>query len=164
MHTPTLAWSSCLAVALVAGACRRGPSQAVTANDSAAVAGAVEATWREMMAGARARDPDRVRAGYAERPVVAINGRIVEDFDRDQFDETRKWLRTMRQFDASYDHVHVQVLSPAAAVATMMHHLRWTDSSGAPGEWNSAWTAVFRQERGRWKVAYAHESTAEPAR
>jgi len=56
----------------------------------------------------------------------------------------------------------VQVLSPTAAVATMMHHLRWIDSAGMTGEWNSAWTAVFRQEHDRWKIAYAHGSTAEP--
>jgi ketosteroid isomerase-like protein len=135
----------------------------VTGADSVAIHTAIEATWREMMAGARALDPERVRAGYAERPVVAINGRIVGEFDRDQFDETRRWLRSMRRFDASYDQVHVQVLSSTAAVATMMHHLRWVDSAGAPGEWNSAWTAVFREQDGRWRVAYAHESTAEPA-
>ena len=116
------------------------------------------------MAGARALDPERIRAGYAERPVVAINGRIVEEFDRDQFNETRQWVPSLRHFDASYDHVHVQVLSRDAAVATMMHHLKWTDSSGAQSEWNSAWTAVFREEHGRWRVGYAHESTAEPAR
>ena len=116
------------------------------------------------MAGARALDPERIRAGYAERPVVAINGRIVEDFDRDPFNETRQWVPSLRHFDASYDHVHVQVLSRDAAVATMMHHLKWIESSGAQGEWNSAWTAVFREEHGRWRVGYAHESTAEPAR
>ena len=114
------------------------------------------------MAGARGLDPERIRAGYVERPVVAVNGRIVEDYDRDQFPEIRRWLRSLRRFEASYDDVHVQVLSQNAAVATMMHHLRWTDSAGTAGEWNSAWTAVFRQESGRWKIAYSHESTAQP--
>lgn len=164
MNPSVLARTCLLALtcATASGACHSRP--AVTEADSAAISSAVEATWREMMAGARALDPERIRAGYAERPVVAINGRIVEDFDRDQFNETRQWVRSLRHFDASYDHVHVQVLSRDAAVATMMHHLKWTDSSGAQSEWNSAWTAVFREEHGRWRVAYAHESTAEPAR
>jgi hypothetical protein len=116
-----------------------------------------------MMAGAHALDPDRIRARYVEHPIVAINGRIIEHYDRDQFDDVRRWMRSLRQFNATYDHVHVQILSPTAAVATMLHHLRWTDTAGVPGEFNSAWTAVFRQVNGEWKIAYAHESRAVPA-
>jgi hypothetical protein len=150
------------ATAMVSGSCGRKPAVAVTDADSAAIHRALETSWRKMMAGARSLDPDRVRAGYMEHPVAAINGRIIEDFDRDQFNETRRWLRSLRQFDATYDHVHLQVLSPSAAVATMRHHLRWTDSAGVPGEFNSAWTAVFREVNGQWKIAYSHESTGEP--
>jgi ketosteroid isomerase-like protein len=142
------------------------PSRAavtVTEAERAAIASAVEATWANMMAGGRALDPDRIRAGYIDRPVVVINGRIIDDFDRDQFDETRRWRRSLRQFDASYDHVHLEVLSPGATVATMNHHLTWTDSTGTSGQWNSAWTAVFRLVDGRWKIAYSHESTPQPA-
>lgn len=40
----------------------------------------------------------------------------------------------------------------------MNHHLRWTDTTGIAGEWNSAWTAVFRLVQGRWKIVYSHES------
>jgi ketosteroid isomerase-like protein len=134
----------------------------VTEARRAAIASAVEASWAEMMAGARALNPDRIRAGYVDRPIVAINGRIIDDFDRDQFQETSRWLRSLRQFEASYDHVHLEVLGPATAVATMNHHLKWTDSSGTSGDWNSAWTAVFRLIDGRWKIAYSHESTAQP--
>ena len=135
----------------------------MTESERAAVAGAVEQAWSEMMAGARALDPERIRAGYVDDPVVTINGVIIEDFDRDQFDETRRWLRSLRHFDARYDHVHLEVLSPAAAVATMNHHLRWRDSTGTTGEWDSAWTAVFRRIEGRWKIVYSHESTPQPA-
>jgi hypothetical protein len=56
----------------------------------AAIASTVEASWVEMMAGARALNPDRIRAGYVDRPIVAINGRIIDDFDRDQFQETSR--------------------------------------------------------------------------
>jgi len=114
------------------------------------------------MAGGRALNPDRIRAGYVDRPIVAINGLIIDDFDRDQLQETRRWLRSLRQFEASYDHVHLEVLGPGTAVATMNHHLTWTDTTGTSGEWNSAWTAVFRLTDGRWKIAYSHESTAQP--
>jgi len=115
-----------------------------------------------MMAAGRARDPEGIPAAYVDRPIVAINGRIIDDFDRDQFDDVRQWFHTLRQFDATYDNVHLEVLDPGTAVATMNHHLRWTDTTGTSGEWNSAWTAVFRRTDGRWKIVYSHESTPAP--
>lgn len=126
--------------------------------ERAAIATDVEQAWADMMAGANALDADRIRAGYAANPIVAINGVIIEDFDRDQFAATGGWLNSLRQLEAHYDNVHLDVLSPASAVATMNHHLRWTDTAGLKGEWNSAWTAVFRRINGRWQVVYSHES------
>ena len=134
----------------------------MTEAERAAVAGAVEQAWGDMMAGARALDPDRVRAGYVDRPTVAINGRVIDDFDRDQFDEVRRWFSSLRRFEADYDHVRIEVLSPRTAVATMYHHLQWWDISGAVGEWKSAWTAVFQQAGGQWKIVYSHESVSIP--
>jgi ketosteroid isomerase-like protein len=49
--------------------------------------------------------------------------------------------------------------APGAAVATMSHHLRWTDVEGRPGEWHSAWTAVFQRRADGWQIIYSHEST-----
>ena len=134
----------------------------VTEAERAAIASAVERAWADMMAGARALDPARIRAGYVDRPIVVINGLIIDDFDRSQFEETRRWIGSLRQFEGSYDHVHLEVLSPASAVATMNHHLKWTDTTGIAGEWNSAWTAVFRRIEGRWKIVHSHESV-QPA-
>ena len=151
-----------LAAALALCPCRGSDPDAITAAERAATAKAVESVWAGMMAAGQALDPDGIRRAYVDRPVVAINGRIIDEFDRDQFNEVRQWFRSLRQFDASYDHVHLEVLSPGTTVATMNHHLRWTDSSGTSGEWNSAWTAVFRRIGGRWKIAYSHESTPPP--
>jgi hypothetical protein len=129
----------------------------LTDAQRAAIGDSVEQAWSEIMAGARALDAARIRAGYVQKPTVVINGLIVEDYDS-QFEETRRWLGSLRQLDATYDHVHLEVLTPAAAVATMNHHLRWTDTVGAKGEWHSAWTAVFRRIEGQWRIVYSHES------
>jgi len=149
-------------VALVLIACHGRDPEAVTASDRAATAKAVESVWAGMMTAGRALNPDGIRAAYVDRPVVAINGRIIENFDRDQFDDVRRWFRSLRRFDASYDHVHLEVLGPGTVVATMNHHLRWIDSAGTSVAWNSAWTAVFRRIDGQWKIAYSHESTPAP--
>ena len=112
----------------------------------------------EMTAGARAMDPDRIRAAYAPHPTVAINGTILPDFDT-TFGATRQWFGSLRQLEVTYDDVHLAVLAPDAAVATMSHHLRWTDADGTPGEWHSAWTAVFQRRASGWQIIYSHEST-----
>ena len=142
----------------------RAQSRTVTAAVSdltdaqrAAIGDSVEQAWSEIMAGARALDAGRIRAGYAQKPIVVVNGLIVEDYDR-HFEEVRRWLGSLKRLDATYDHVHREILTPVAAVATMNHHLWWTDTAGAKGEWHSAWTAVFRLIEGRWKIVYAHES------
>jgi uncharacterized protein (TIGR02246 family) len=151
-----------LTLAMTLDACQSGSTRVITEIDSTEVANAIEAVWRNMIAGAQTLNPDRIRASYVEQPVVVINGRIIDDFDRDQFVATRRWLRSLRQFEGTYDRVRLQVLSADAAVATMNHHLRWTDTLGTSGQWNSAWTAVFRQVDGRWKITYSHESTDQP--
>src|SRR6185312_9245116 len=112
MNSLTLArrCSLSLASALMSGACHSSSSSVTADADSAAISRAIETSWGDVMAGARGLDPERIRAGYVERPVVAVNGRIVEDYDRDQFPEIRRWLRSLRRFEASYDDVHVQVL------------------------------------------------------
>jgi hypothetical protein len=140
-----------------------GAAEEMTDSEREVIAHAVEQAVAEMMAGARALDPERIRAGYVDSPIVVINGRIIDNFDRDQFDETRRWLRSLRQFDASYDHAHFKVLNRTAAVATMYHSLKWTDATGAAGAWNSAWTAVFQRIEGHWKIVYSHESSPLPA-
>lgn len=126
-----------------------------------AIGQAVEQVWAEMIAGARALDPTRIRSAYIARPTAAINGVIIEDFDA-RFEETKHWLGSLRRLDAAYENVHLEVLAPDAVIATMNHHLTWTDTNSVDGEWHSAWTALFRRLDGEWKIAYSHESETRP--
>jgi ketosteroid isomerase-like protein len=150
------------AIALQVMGCNSGGTKPPEAQ-RAAVGRAVEEAWAEMMAGARALDPARIRKGYVTKPTVAINGVIVDDFDT-QFEGTKHWLGSLRRLDATYDNVHLEVLTPDAVIATMNHHLRWSDTTRVDGEWHSAWTALFRRIDGEWKIAYSHESETLPAR
>jgi ketosteroid isomerase-like protein len=158
MRLTLVAATGLTAFGISAAACKPATSDI----EREAIARAVEETWADMMRGAQALDADRIRAGYAAKPVVALNGRIIDDFDRDQFAATRRWLKSLRQFHARYDNVHLEVLGSDAAVATMNHHLSWTDTTGLAGEWHSAWTAVFRRLDGRWRIVYSHESVPPP--
>jgi len=93
--------------------------------------------------------------------VVAINGTILDDYHA-HFAGVRTWLKSLQAIDARCDDVHLEVLAPDAVVATMRHHLSWTDGMGAPGEWHSVWTAVCRKGAAGWRILYAHQSVTPP--
>ena len=147
-------------VALCVMACEPAAIE-LSSEQRAAISDSVEQAWAGMMTAARQLDAARMRAGYAEHPVVAVNGIIIDDFD-ERFDGTRQWLGSLRVLEATYDNVHVEVLAPDVVVATMNHHLTWSDTTGAPGEWHSAWTGVFRRIGGEWRIIYSHESLPLP--
>lgn len=123
----------------------------------ALIAAQVDELVASMMAGARARNPDQIRAAYAPHPIVAINGVILDDWQA-HFATTRPWLASLRTLDVAYDNVHIEVLGTDAVVTTMNHHLSWTDATGSSGEWHSAWTAVLRCSMDGWRIVYSHES------
>lgn len=126
-----------------------------------AIRDSVEQVWEGMMTGARQLDAARIRAAYASKPIVALNGGIIDDFDA-RFELTTQWLESLRLLEAAYDNVHFEVLAPDVVVTTMNHHLNWTDTTGAQGEWHSAWTGVFRRIGREWKIVYSHESLPLP--
>ena len=130
----------------------------MTSPLEAVIAAQVDELLASMMAGARALNPDQIRAAYAPHPTVAINGVILDDWQA-HFAAIRPWLTSLHTLDATYDNVHIEVLGTDAVVTTMNHHLSWTDATGGLGEWHSAWTAVLRCSEDRWRIVYSHEST-----
>src|SRR3990172_237227 len=61
-------------------------AEQITDAQRATIVRSVKQTWANMMAAARALNPAGIRARYVYRPTLAINGLILEDFDR-QFHE-----------------------------------------------------------------------------
>ncbi len=148
------------ALAMFALACQP-VSPELTDEQESEIREEVERLWAGMEAAAEARNPDPIRAGYAENPVLVLNGVIIEDFDA-QFQLTRQWLGSLRAVEGSHRNVHMEVLASDVVVVTSNDDLAWTDTTGAEGEWHSAWTGVFRRLDGQWKIIYAHESVALP--
>ncbi len=144
-------------IVLAAVACQPA-TKVLTEGQRAAIRDTVEQVMDELVAAGRALDAERVRAGYAEDPVVALNGVVIDDFDA-RFEMTKQFFGALRAAEGYYDNLHVEVLAPDAVVVTRNDHLSWTDTSGMTGQWHSAWTGVFRRMDGEWKIVYAHEST-----
>ncbi len=148
------------AIATCTAACQP-TSLDLTQERQAAIRDTVEQVLAEMVDAGRALDADRLRAFYADEPVLALNGVIIEDFDA-RFELTRRFLGSLRTADGSYRNVHMEVLGPDAVVVTRNDDLTWTDTTGVQGEWHSAWTGVVRRIDGEWKIIYGHESVRLP--
>jgi ketosteroid isomerase-like protein len=148
------------ALAMFALACQP-VSLELTNEQKGEIGEEVEQVWAGLVTAAEALNPDPIRAAYAENPVVVLNGVIIEDFDA-RFELTRQFLGSLRILEGSYKNVHMEVLAPDAVVVTRNDDLAWTDTTGAEGEWHSAWTGVLRRIDGQWKIIYAHESVAIP--
>ena len=142
----------------VAVACQP-TTRVLTDEQRAAIRDTVEQVMDDLIAAGQALDAERIRAGYAENPVVALDGVIIDDFDA-RFEMTTQFFGALRVAEGHYDNLHMEVLAPDAVVVTRNDHLSWTDTSGMAGEWHSAWTGVFRRIDGEWKIVYAHESTS----
>jgi ketosteroid isomerase-like protein len=149
-----------MAVALCTLACQP-PSTELTDEQRAAIRQEIEQVWAGLVTAAEALNPDPIRAAYAENPVVVLNGVIIEDFDA-RFELTRQFLGSLRILEGSYQNMHMEVLAPDVVVVTRNDDLAWTDTTGAEGEWHSAWTGVLRRIDSQWKIIYAHESVALP--
>ena len=150
------------AIAIVMGAMAcQPPSTELTDEQRVAIEDTVVQVMARMIEAGRALDAEGVRASYAVSPVAVLNGVIIEDFDA-RFEMTRQFLGSLRTVEGSYDNLHMEVLAPDAVVVTRNDHLSWTDTTGATGEWHSAWTGVFRRIDGQWKIIYGHESLAVP--
>ena len=148
------------AIATCAVACQPASTE-LTEGQRAAIRDTVQQVLAGMADPLRALDADRIRALYADEPVVALNGVILEDFDA-RFELTRQWLGSLRRVEGSHRNVHIEVLGPGAVVVTKNDDVTWTDTTGAEGEWHSAWTGVLRRIDGEWKIIYGHESVRLP--
>ena len=71
--------------------------------------------------------------------------------------------RNMREPTWTWGAMHIDVLTPDAAVVTTTYRVPHLTPSGAPHVIAGAWTAVFRHREGRWSIIQEHLSDL-PAR
>jgi ketosteroid isomerase-like protein len=106
---------------------------------------------------------DRMTALYpdSERVVSASGGQITLSADSVREGIVRFWEdagRNMRNARWIWGDVHVDRLGPAAAVLTASWSIPHLTPDGQPHLIEGAWTAVFRNLGGEWKIVHEHLS------
>ena len=59
---------------------------------------------------------------------------------------------------ASWEEIHIEVVSDAAAIFTAKFNYGFTDHEDKTTNLTGVWTALFIQKGGSWKIRLRHES------
>jgi uncharacterized protein (TIGR02246 family) len=118
-----------------------------------------ETAWEHL----RSKDAETALGFYEPDATVASDGDLYASFEAFA-QQARVFYRTLRDIHvAVWDEMHVDVLSPDAAVLTAT--VRWssTDTTGVRTDLQGVWTAVFVRRGARWRIRARHESFARQA-
>ena len=157
------------ALVLAGGACGPAPGGRLSGAQEAAIAD----TLRQLVAAAYdfSKEGDavgRLMSLYPDsgRVVSAASGRITASRDTLELQIREFWTnvgQNMRDPRWTWEHTHIEVLSPDAAVLTATYRVPHTTPHGDPHVIGGAMTAVFERRDRRWVIVHEHLSVAPPA-
>ena len=160
---PTIALLALLAAAACSAADGR-PADALTDSDRRRIAAAVARRLRAAPALRAGGDMvARMLSIYPDsgRVVSASGGRVSVEHDSLEAAVRTFWVTTgqnMRNPEWRWGPMHVDVLSPEAAVVTATYRIPHLTPQGAPHVLGGAWTAVFARRDGEWVIVQEHLS------
>jgi hypothetical protein len=158
-HRPLLPWLS----ALMLAACEPAGGARTTAAQREAIADTIRRTVSEAYDFSRPNVVQRLLSLYPDsgRVISAAAGRIVASRDSIERDIRYFWESTgqnMQDAKLEWGTVYVDVLTPAAAVATWTYRIPHRTPAGAPHVVGGAWTALFVKRGARWVIVQEHLS------
>lgn len=158
----TVTRSVVLIVAVMAAACS-GTSRDVSPLQRLAAERAIRSEVVAAYDFSRPDVPANLMALYAPTGTIisASGGRITTSRDSLRAGIDAFWTNVgvnMRDAHVEWTAMHIQVLSPTAAVMTATYRIPHKQPSGLPHVIGGAWTAVFSLENGHWYVIDEHLS------
>ncbi|MEO7043479.1 MAG: DUF4440 domain-containing protein [Gemmatimonadaceae bacterium] len=158
----TVTRSVVLIVAVMAAACS-GTSRDVSPLQRLAAERAIRSEVVAAYDFSRPDVPANLMALYAPTGTIisASGGRITTSRDSLRAGIDAFWTNVgvnMRDAHVEWTEMHIQVLSPTAAVMTATYRIPHKQPSGLPHVIGGAWTAVFSLENGHWYVIDEHLS------
>ena len=156
-------WLLAIGVAIAAGGCGDSGGAELSQRDRAAIADSLQ---RLIVRAYDLSAPDverRLVSLYPERGrvVSAAGGQVSTSRDSLAASLHAFWTNVgsrMREPKWTWGPMHVDVLSPDAAVLTTTYIVPHRTPAGAPHVIGGAWTAVFARRDGRWVIVQEHLS------
>lgn len=152
--------------ATLVSACDRGRT-AMSERESQAIADTLTALMASAYDFSQSDVRDRLLSLYPDsgRVISAAAGRVTST--RAELDSSigTFWQyvgQNMRDPRWEWGDVHVDVLSPDAAVVTASYSIPHRTPAGRPHTIAGAWTAVFARRDGEWKIVQEHLSDVPP--
>jgi uncharacterized protein (TIGR02246 family) len=123
------------------------------------VAGVIEAANRLLRATLRG-DAEAVLRCYTPNATLVDQGVVSPSFV-EVAQGVRAFYAANRVVENALEDVRVDVLNAAVAVLTAHFRFASTGADGREQRARGAWTAVYEQGETGWKIAAAHQSTAD---
>jgi hypothetical protein len=128
------------------------------AHDDAAVRAHVTSAIDSLMASMESLQPDRMLAAWAPgADVLHVSNTTVVRIDTELPSLYPVW-RSRRAFKVTWTMHALHTLGPSAAVATIDVRFVATDTAGVTTTRVGAWTLVFAEDHGAWKIVADHRT------
>ena len=106
---------------------------------------------------AGSRDLDEMFSYFSDNTITIEHGKI--DYSWEEHKKVaREQMTNIEEAKFTINEMAVDVLSSDVVILYGIYHFVMTDKSGNSFTGNHAWTWVFYQEEGRWKIRHVHVS------
>lgn len=117
----------------------------------------VKQLTKEAFEAGSSNDLERMFSYFSNNTITLEHGEI--DYSWEEHKKAaREMMANIAEAKFTIDEMAVDVLSPDVAILYGKYHFSMTDKSGNTLKGNQAWTWVFYQEEGGWKIRHVHVS------
>ena len=106
-------------------------------------------------------DIDTALSHYTD-DLIAISNTTVFSSREELAAELSKYYDILKRVDhASWENINIQIISENAATFTAKFNYGFTNKAGEHTDLRGVWTALFKLDKGKWKIRLRHESFVE---
>ena len=106
-------------------------------------------------------DAENALSHYTEDVIAVSNVKLFPSFES-LADDIKEYYKNLKEVNyASWDDIHIHVISETAATFTAQFRYGFTDMDNQKTDLQGIWTALFIRDGGSWKIRLRHESFSQ---
>ena len=106
-------------------------------------------------------DANNALSHYTEDVIAVSNVKLFPSFES-LADDVKEYYKNLKEVNhASWDDIHIHVISETAATFTAQFRYGFTDMDNQKTDLQGIWTALFIRDGGNWKIRLRHESFSQ---
>ena len=106
-------------------------------------------------------DAENALSHYTEDVIAVSNVKLFPSFES-LADDIKEYYKNLKEVNyASWDDIHIHVISETAVTFTAQFRYGFTDRDNQKTDLQGIWTALFVRDGGSWKIRLRHESFSQ---